>query len=312
MQLYSWDEAGLGPVGDEIAAAFEPFIGRKVEADDPEWSRDLRRRKLRILREYLGRRLLGWLPNRRRTTEAIIAEYDETWRVGHARYRLDAPARLKPWIWRGQRLYASSLGATRFRQVILARILERLKPRSVLEVGCGDGINLILLACRFPEIRFTGLELTPEGYKAATDFQKADRLPEAMQAYAPLPLVDPSAFRSIRFVQGTAADLPFPDNLFDLTMTVLALEQMERIRDEAIREIVRVTRGHSLMIEPFREANDRGWPRLNVIRRDYLRGRVGHLARYGLQPELAIDDYPQELFLRTSTVLARKRVATVR
>ena len=42
------------------------------------------------------------------------------------------------------------------------------------------------------------------------------------------------------------------------------------------------------------------------MRRNYFRGRIGDLAGYGLTPRLALDDYPQESFLKTCAVLADK------
>ena len=307
MQRSSWSEVGLNLSEHDIAAAFLPFVARHVDPEYDAWRRDIGRRKRKTLRKYLKRRLLGWLPGRGRDTTAVISEYGELWSDNHAKYRLGAPPTLSPWIWQNRFFYAHPLGATRVRHLILGAAIERLRPRRVLEVGCGDGINLILLACRFPEIDFAGVELTREGYEAATLLQQLPVLPEAIQTYAPLPLADPAGFRKIRFVQGNAADLPFPEGAFDLSLTVLALEQMERIREQALREIARVTSGYSLMIEPFADVNATGWPRLNVIRRDYLRGRIADLARYGLEPEAMVDDYPQELFLRTCAVLARRK-----
>jgi ubiquinone/menaquinone biosynthesis C-methylase UbiE len=203
-------------------------------------------------------------------------------------------------------MLASDLGATRVRQLLLVRVLEKLRPRRVLEVGCGNGVNLMLLAGRFPQVSFTGVELTREGPRAAQRLQLEASLPKAMQAYAPLPLASAVAFRDVRFVQGDATRLPFPDASFDLVVTILALEQMERVRASALAEIARVCARHTLMIEPFAELNDRGGPLHMVVSRDYFRGRIVDLPRYGLAPRLALDDFPQEAFLKACAVLAEK------
>jgi tRNA G46 methylase TrmB len=34
-------------------------------------------------------------------------------------------------------------------------------PHEVLELGFGQGFNLAYLAAKFPEVRFTGIDLTP-------------------------------------------------------------------------------------------------------------------------------------------------------
>ncbi len=312
MRISSWNDLDLARMGDEIAAAFMPLVHRESLGGDRAWSEHIWKRRRRMLRWFAKRRL-GRVPKNERNDAAVKDEYESVWGRGFERYQLHPDVHAKPWTWRRRRYWANSVGATRFRQAILSRIVERVQPKRILEVGCGNGINLILLACRFPEIEFTGLELTSAGHDAAIDFQRRNEvLPAPMQAFAPLPLVDPTAFRRIRFVQGSAADLPFSDGAFDLTLTVLALEQMERIRGQALAEIARVTVGHAFLLEPFREFNSSGWRLLNRMRRDYFAGRINDLPRYGLQPAFAVDDYPQEAFLQTCAVLCRKQDAASR
>jgi ubiquinone/menaquinone biosynthesis C-methylase UbiE len=310
MDLSTWNDVGLERLSEEIAEAFVPMVSRESTFGDRAWQRHVWKRRRRLLRASLERLVQGPRPERHRSTAAIRDEYDSVWSRGYERYQLRPKVRHKPFLWGRRRYWANSMAATRFRQTILIRMIERAQPKQVLEVGCGNGINLILLSCRFPDIAFTGLELTEAGHAAAIRFQKEHAvLPEAMQAFAPLPLADPTAFRRIRFVQGSAEKLPFADGAFDLMMTILALEQMERIRQAALTEVARVTGRHAFLIEPFRELNDRGWLLFNRIKRDYFAGRVSDLPQFGLQPEFVVADYPQEVFLRTCAVLCRKRVA---
>ena len=287
---------------------FDPFVERKVSADDPNWRRAIFKRKRKTLLKVLHR----WLPTHQRDEQNVVAEYSKVWRdMPYANYSLEQlPPSYSPWEWRGERMFASTFGATRVRQLFLIRVLELVRPRRVLEVGCGNGINLLLLAGRFPDVEFTGVELTEEGRAAAVALQELAELPDEMQAYAPEPLEDVSAFRRIRFLQGSAAQLPFPDGDFDLVFTVLSLEQMESIRRQALSEVARVARRHTLMIEPFADVNDSFWPRLNVARRDYFRGRIVDLPSYGLHPVVVTDDFPQESFLKVCVVLSEKRPPT--
>ena len=139
--------------------------------------------------------------------------------------------------------------------------------------------------------------------------QAGGALPPGLADFAPLPLTDPRAFQRIEFRQGDAVRLPFEDGAFDLVFTVLALEQMERVRAQALTEIARVAARHALMIEPFQNVNQALWPRLNVLRRDYFRGRIDDLGHYGLEPVLALDDFPQEAFLKVCAVLSEKGAA---
>jgi SAM-dependent methyltransferase len=301
-------DAAFGVDRTAVERLFGDFVARSPAADDPEWNEDMRRRRRKILKRALRRILLGWLPDTKRTEQIVREEYTGAWQsIDFATYATGAPRDdYTPWEWDGKRLLASDVGATRVRQLLLIRVIERLQPRRVLEVGCGNGINLVLLACRFPDIEFSGVELTEAGHRAATEFQRRPALPEPLQRYAPEPLADPAGFRRISFLQGNAMALPFADGAFDLVYSTLALEQMEQIRDRALAEMARVTRRHTLMVEPFADVNRSLWPRLNVLRRNYFRGAIADLPRHGLRPLAASRDFPQEAFLKVCAVLAEK------
>jgi SAM-dependent methyltransferase len=295
------DQIPLGITRDEIDRLFAPF----ARSDEAEWRRRAAKRNARIWKDYLRRRLLG--RGGRRLQAAVAAEYGAEWRsIDYRSYSLDrAPEAKSLWAWNGQRWLASNRGGTRVRQLFLVRTIELLKPRRVLEVGCGNGINLLLLAGRFPGIAFAGIDLTAEGIAAAKTLQNESSLPDHLQAFAPLPLADPAAFRRIEFRTADATALPFADDGFDLVITVLSLEQMERVRAKALAEIARVSAGHAFMIEPFRDANASGMPRRYIIARDYLRAAVADLPADGLAPIWATADMPQEAFLKACAVLAK-------
>jgi len=303
------DRTGLDVTAARIEELFRPFVERELASDDPGWSRDLRRRKRKLLKQA-ARRLFGGRGRAggRRDSDTVRSEYAQAWqRIDYGMYALGRPLEfVSPWEYRGKCWLASDAGATRVRQLLLQQVVERLRPRRVLEVGCGNGVNLMLLSARFPDIELTGVDLTPEGIRAATELQRQGSLPEGMAAYGPQPAVDPTAFRRIAFRQGDAGNLPFADGSFDLVYTMLALEQMETLRDRALSQLARVAAGHVLMIEPFAEVNATFWRRLNVFRRNYFRGAIAGLPAYGLAPEIATGDFPQEVFLGAAMVLARK------
>ncbi len=308
MQWLNLAEIDLGLSHAEIMAVFTPFVAQELRPEDAPWRAELNRRHHTIGRQLLKKWLLGWLPRYRRNEKTIIREYDKAWQLSeYDHYALNKPlVRISPWQWQDRCFLASDVGATRFRQLFLIRLLEQLKPRRLVEIGCGNGINLLLLAGYFPDIEMTGLELTQQGHHAALQFQQQTCLPEAMQSYAPLPLADLTAFRRIRFIQGSAAELPFATDHFDVVLTILALEQMEALRHRALREIARVTGKWALLFEPFRDVNDQGWARYNILRRGYFQGRIGELQRYELNPLWACTDFPQETFLKTCAVLVQK------
>jgi ubiquinone/menaquinone biosynthesis C-methylase UbiE len=177
----------------------------------------------------------------------------------------------------------------------------------VLEVGSGNGINLLSLAGAFPDTEFVGLELTQQGVEQSRRVQSDPALGEIVQRYTLLDVLDPSAMQRIEFIQGDASRMPFAAGSFDLVMTVLAVEQMEMIRAAALSEIARVSSGHVLMLEPFRDANEEGLKALYVRSRGYFRGSVAELRDVGIDPVWAPTDFPQETYLGSVLVLGKKQ-----
>jgi ubiquinone/menaquinone biosynthesis C-methylase UbiE len=287
---------------DAIEEAFLPFL-LDGQAGRQAWKNDYARRRRRALTRMV-KRILGL---KSRDRKAIQAEYAEAWGAGHGKYDLDAgPRKPAAWKWNDRKLALDGMAAARLRAPLLAAVIDRLAPKKVLEVGCGNGINLFSLAGHFPNVEFTGIDLTPAGIEAAKKVQSGEKLPGQLAQYIPLEMADPKAFKRIRFQQGSAAELPFADGEFDLVYTVLAVEQMERIRDQALAEIARVSGGHVLMLEPFRDTNRKGVRRLYALSRNYFRGSIQGLERFGLEPLWATDDFPQEAFLGSPLVLAQK------
>jgi SAM-dependent methyltransferase len=207
-------------------------------------------------------------------------------------------------------MFATSAAGSRARLLVLMRAIHRFGPRSVLEVGCGNGSNLLTLACRFPAVRFAGVELTAGGCAVARAVQAEAELPAVLQRFAPEPIADPRAHRAVDFRVGSAAALPFADGAFDLVYSALALEQMEQVRPQALAEMARVAARHTLMLEPFWDCNDRGLRRDYLLARDHFRGRIDDLPAYGLDPILVTDDLPGEIWLQPCLVVCRKRGAT--
>ena len=284
----------------KIDAAMRPFLGSEV--DDKSWNK----RHRKMWRRAVDRTATG--RETRRDRKLIEEEYAVWATMGFDRYRTDRQElQGAPWSWRGRRLFLDGAAAARLRAVMFAAVLKELKPRRVLEVGSGNGINLLTLAGGFPEIEFAGVELTPEGVEEARRAQSDAGAAVVLREYSPVQVVDASAIQRIDFVQGDASALPFDDDSFDLVLTVLAVEQMEGIRSAALSEIARVSRRHVLMLEPFRDENQGGLKGLYRHSRGYFRGSICELRDFGMEPLWATADFPQETFLGTALVLSEKR-----
>jgi SAM-dependent methyltransferase len=283
-----------------VREALTPFL---APGSDERWRKEAALRRRRLIGR-LAKRLIG---KGERGTEQVREEYDAAWSVGYDRYDLASrTAKYTPWVWDHERLLFDAAGAPRFRCLLYAAVIEKLKPRSVLEIGCGDGINLLMLSGAFPEVAFAGLELTDTGHSTAMQAKASPALPQALMNYSPLPLTDALAFRRIDFIQGNACQIPLPANHFDLVLTALAIEQMERVRATALAEMARVAARHALNLEPFRDVNATGLRRLNVLSRDYFRGSIAELRKYGLTPRWGSADFPQEVLLGAALVLSDK------
>ncbi len=293
------DQLPLTVAADKIQATMRSFLGDEV--DDARW----KKRHRKMWRRAVDRSASG--REAKRDRNLVEQEYAVWATMGFDRFRTDRhDLQSSPWSWRGERLFLDGAAASRLRTVLFSAVIDQLKPRRVLEVGSGNGINLLSLAGAYPEIRFTGLELTQEGIDESRRAQSDKSIAQIIHDYSPLETIDNSAIGRIDFVRGDASAMPFEDSGFDLVMTVLAIEQMESIRSAALSEISRVSTRYVLMLEPFRDVNQDGLKGLYVHSRGYFRGSIRELGNFGLQPTWATADFPQETFLGTALVLSEK------
>lgn len=272
-----------------------PFVS---EESGSAFSKRVRRSRKKIAK----RAWLRWRGN----APDELQHIDDAWKAGHSRYDLAAPKITSPWLWKDRRILLDENGIARLRGAIIAAVIRKLKPRRVLDIGCGDGIYPFLLAGAFPDIEFTGIELSEGGHKAAMDLQALPALPDHLARYNPLEQLEPEAYKRIKFVHGDACAMPFAPGEFDLAFTVGAIAQMKPVKDAAMREISRVTGGHLLTLEMFRDVNHGLWRRLNLVARDFTSDAISDLQAYQFEPIWATADFPQDALIGTALVLSRK------
>ncbi|MBT3532664.1 MAG: class I SAM-dependent methyltransferase [Rhodospirillaceae bacterium] len=295
----------LGLSKDRIAETFAPFVARDIgPGETAEWSALIAGRGKKILKRRLRRQLLGWMSGAGRPPEVVEGVYEKTWTQTSLDNLVDPKARAVPCVWGPQRMMAAGQGLKRVHLLHLMRLIEQLQPKSVLEVGCGIGINLLILAARFPDITFNGIDLTARGIASIQEISAQDTLPQVLLDYSPEPARDAAAHRRIQVQQGSAAAMPYGDNEFDLIYSVAALEQMEAIRPRVMAELKRVSRGHVAMVEAFRDWNLSGMRRNYIVAQDYFSARLSDLPKYGLQPVLATDDMPTKVNMGLGLVVA--------
>ena len=292
------NQLGLELSVDQFRDSFSPYLERLISKDDPEWC---------SLENYFADKALHLVPSKRHQAN-VLNEWDGHWSDSS---RLDdkflIPRKNKPgppWEWRDRGIIMTEAGGPRARISGIQSTLSFLNPSNVLEVGCGDGLNLFALACALPDIEFAGLELTPAGVATALRFQQMSKLSDGMKAFA-IDVRDFSGCSRVNFHEGSAQSIPFADDSFDLVYTCVALEQMESIRTEVLNEVRRVAREWVVFLEPFRDVNSEGLRLQHVSAQDYFSMYLQQLTETGFDLYYATGDFPQKLNLGTLLVVAR-------
>lgn len=140
-------------------------------------------------------------------------------------------------------------------------ILSDLEFETVLEVGVGELTTIGDIYAGFgPDIACYGIDLSLN--------RLLHGLKEFEKRHESRPIV----------AKANALKLPFPDDAFDLVITRHTLEQMPGIFEEAIDEIVRVSRRHIVLLEPSFELGSVA-QKLKMLDRDYVRGIPRFLSR---------------------------------
>jgi 2-polyprenyl-3-methyl-5-hydroxy-6-metoxy-1,4-benzoquinol methylase len=131
----------------------------------------------------------------------------------------------------------------------LDELLARAEPRSLLDVGCGEGVLVHRWALAMPDRRLVGIDLEEESIQAGWAERRAANL-----EYRTMP----------------ADDLPFATGEFDLAT---AIEVLEHVPDpeRTLAEMARCAERHLLVSVPREPL----WRALNVARGAYI-GQLGN------------------------------------
>jgi SAM-dependent methyltransferase len=283
---------------DDIEHVFAPYVLQRFGADDPEWREIVARLERKERRRYDRFRRSDLPPRDRNRVEQ---QYDVIWSRSLDEQLAGRPTAFE---WSRGTYLARSIARKRVHQLVLLRTLDAIAPRTVLEVGCGNGLNLLLLSSHFPEICFGGLELTEAGARAARGLLWDTELPVPAANFFVGSIRDRSAPRRVHLVRGTGAQLPYRDQAFEVIYTILALEQMESIRHAVLKELRRVASRYVVMIEPFQELNAEGMRRHYIASNQYFDARIDTLSKFGLRPVVTYTDLPQKVLFHAGLVVA--------
>jgi ubiquinone/menaquinone biosynthesis C-methylase UbiE len=145
----------------------------------------------------------------------------------------------------------------------LDELLGQAAPKSVLDVGCGEGVLVHKWAQRYPRARIVGIDLEAPDIQAGWAQHQAPNI----------------EYRVLK-----AENLPFADGEFALAS---AIEVLEHVPDPAdtVAEMARVARGGHVLVSVPREPLWRG---LNMARGAYWKdlgntpGHVNHWSKRSL------------------------------
>ncbi len=126
---------------------------------------------------------------------------------------------------------------------VVAEQINKFGANDVLELGCGKGFNSRFLAQQYPEVNFTGIDITPLHIKIAR--QKA------------------RAFSNLTFQEGNFNDLEFPDRSFDIVFAFECLCHAPQAKIP-LAEIFRVLRpgGQLIIFDGYRNTKLEQLPKL--------------------------------------------------
>src|SRR5262245_21338060 len=176
----------------------------------------------------------------------INVDYEKQWRVGiHQNIRTvnlyDRPA-----IQTG----------IEYKRIVIEELDKRIKslqPRSVLEIGSGNGLNVLALAFLNPHIQFKGIEPTDMGVSQSINFKMNLPFDEISYLTGLSKQEIPNRKPAIEFEKKSVFDLKPDEAEMAFTCNVLVLIEE---RKKALEKIYKAAAKYAMFYESFWEYNN--------------------------------------------------------
>lgn len=207
----------VGIMGRSVVRGTGSISGSISDSGSDSWAPPLPLRAWRALRSR------GWVYARHKALRRLLEpwpEWKRRWVYGDARAY---------WTLRGGPDYFREQEGQENRTIRARWLASRIaayEPRSVLEVGCGYGKQLLELRRALgPGVRLAGVDFSPTQLAAAREYLGA------------------SGAGEVALARGDGARLPFGDDSFDLVLTsAVILHNPPAVAERIRREVARVAR----------------------------------------------------------------------
>ena len=290
----------------DIEEVFLPYIEREVDATDPDWVTEVQRlKRIERSRYWKDRLYYRWKRTKTDFRASVENTYEHVWSETPPEIQLKKGHVCSPIEWNGRCFFGQAKACSRVHLLGMADIIKQLKPKRVLEFGAGSWQNLFWLSALFPEIQFDGVELTQAGVHHANRIAGLDRLPDSFDDYLLFPPEDLEAHKRVNIWRGSADKVEKEDKSYDLVFSRLALEQMEMIRHEVLAEMSRLSTGYVLMVESFKDFNNKGIRLHHNTGSNYFQSYISDLPNDGMIPVTVFTDWPNKVIQKPVLVLVK-------
>lgn len=290
---------------DEMLSLIAPYVKEVWDKNDPRAREAIRQRRNGLVHLVL-RNLVKQIKDgtRSRTGQMVGKFYEEAYSnrtfSGYA-----VGTRYDTYLLGDKVVKLTGMGNYRAKSRAIERVFDIVKPQSVCEAGCGRMKNLAYFATKFPDVRFSGFDISHNAIDTSCSIQQLDtldlRLPERPNL---LSSEEMERVRRIKLFQADAANLDMiPDKAFDVTYTMSALEQMHSVLPEVLRELRRITRHYVVFCEPFRDVNGI-LEKLYLWSDNYFRADVAFVERHGFRCINLLDCLPKKPTFKDAVLIA--------
>lgn len=199
------------------------------------------------------------------------------WKIRHLKVKILGTSYLKQ-IWRKKNKTDFLDISHPHRKFLIERISKFYPFFNVLEVGCGLGANLYLLAKKFPKVNFFGIDINERAIKKGKEIFEKEKL-ENVELFV-------KEAKDLNFYKENSFDIVFTDAL----LMYLGKDEIEKV----LKEMIKIAKKALIFLE-WHLPHFKGEifdPHIGAWKRDYL----NLLEKYFSREEIFLEKIPKEFW----------------